>query len=418
MTEVSAPADVMVLGAGIVGICVALHLQARGRNVVLVEKGEPGQQTSYGNAGLIERSTAFPPSFPQGFGALLRYASNTSPEARYAPLHLLRTGGRMARYWRNSRPDRLPARGRAFRALVALALAEHEALVEAAGLKHLIRHGGWLELLSAAQAGDIDRRIAEVARYGIEADRIDGAALAEMEPTLKRRFAAALHWKTTVGITDPGAYGRALAGLFTARGGRLVKETVTTLEQRGSQWQARAQSGATVAARDAVVTLGPWAPDLLGPLGYRVPMIFERGYHMHYALSDDKKLNHSVYIPGSGYLLSPMQKGVRLTTGVEFAARDARPNHAQLEKVETALHGLLPVARRLDDKPWMGVRPSTPDMLPLIGTAPRHEGLWFAFGHGHHGLTLGPVTGRLLADLMTGAAPCADPAPYRPDRFV
>ena len=112
-----------------------------------------------------------------------------------------------------------------------------------------------------------------------------------------------------------------------------------------------------------------------------------------------------------------MNKGIRLTTGAEFARRDAPKTPVQLAKVEPIARKLFPLAERLDLAPWMGARPCLPDMLPVIGPAPRHKGLWFDFGHQHHGLTLGPVSGRLLAEMIVGEAPFTDPKPYRADRF-
>jgi D-amino-acid dehydrogenase len=152
-------------------------------------------------------------------------------------------------------------------------------------------------------------------------------------------------------------------------------------------------------------------------LGYSIPFAVKRGYHMHYQPSGNAVLNHTVLDLERGYLLAPMARGIRLTTGAEFAERDAPPTPVQLERAEPVARGLFPLAQRLDPEPWMGSRPCTPDMMPIIGPAPRHKGLWFTFGHAHHGLTLGPVTGRLIAEMMSGAKPFTDPAPYRADRF-
>jgi D-amino-acid dehydrogenase len=119
----------------------------------------------------------------------------------------------------------------------------------------------------------------------------------------------------------------------------------------------------------------------------------------------------------NGYLVTPMTRGLRLTTGAEFASRDDPPSPAHLDRLEPLARELYPIAERRDAAPWLGRRPCLPDMLPIIGPAPRHKGLWFDFAHQHLGLTLGPISGRLLADLMTGAPPFADPAPYAMTRF-
>jgi D-amino-acid dehydrogenase len=146
-------------------------------------------------------------------------------------------------------------------------------------------------------------------------------------------------------------------------------------------------------------------------------MAVKRGYHMHYALQPGAALNVPVLDVEGGYVLAPMVRGIRLTTGAEFARRDAPPTPVQIERTEPLARALLPLGKRLDDKPWMGARPCLPDILPMIGPAPRHKGLWFDFGHQHHGFTLGPVSGRLIADLVTGAEPFTDPAPYSVTRF-
>ena len=152
-------------------------------------------------------------------------------------------------------------------------------------------------------------------------------------------------------------------------------------------------------------------------LGYDLPLAVKRGYHMHYRAAGHARLNHPVLDHERGYFMVPMRRGIRLTTGAEFAMRDAIRTPVQLGRAEPIARDLFPLAERLDTEPWMGARPCTPDMLPIIGKAPRHSNLWFSFGHAHHGLTLAPVTGRLLADMVTGAAPFTDPSPYRAERF-
>ena len=173
----------------------------------------------------------------------------------------------------------------------------------------------------------------------------------------------------------------------------------------------------TVGAPEAVVALGPWADDILRALGYRFPLGVKRGYHRHFAAQGNATLARPVLDAERGYMLAPMAAGIRLTTGAEFALRDAPPTPVQLERSLAAAREIFPLAEPTEDGIWLGRRPCLPDMLPVVGPAPRHRGLWLDFGHHHLGFTLGPVTGRLLAELMTGAAPFTDPAPYRADRF-
>ena len=119
-----------------------------------------------------------------------------------------------------------------------------------------------------------------------------------------------------------------------------------------------------------------------------------------------------------GYCLAPMEQGIRLTTGAEFAARDAAPTPVQFDRLMPAAKGLFPLGEALEATPWMGSRPCFADSRPVIGRAPGLDGIWLAFGHAHWGLTLGPATGRLVAELMTGETPFCDPAPYRAERFL
>jgi len=166
-----------------------------------------------------------------------------------------------------------------------------------------------------------------------------------------------------------------------------------------------------------VVARGPWSDDPLRRLGYRIPLGVKRGYHMHYKAEGNATLNRPMIDIQHGYALTPMVKGIRLTTGAEFALRDAAPSPVQLDKVEPLAREIFPLGDRVDAEPWLGRRPCLPDMLPMIGRAPRHEGLWLNFGHHHLGFTMGPVTGRLLAEMMTGEPTFTDPNPYRADRF-
>jgi glycine/D-amino acid oxidase-like deaminating enzyme len=282
--------DVIVLGAGIVGVSSALHLQDRGRRVALVDRRGPGEETSFGNAGLIESSSVVPYAFPRNLGTLLRYARNRSTDLYWDYRALPSFAGWLARFWWESSPERLMAAAHDMLPLIRQSVAEHDALIERAGLEQLSSDKGWIEAF---------RTPAEFSRQ---------AAAAEV--------------------------------------------TAST-------------------------------------------------YGLHVASLD----------------AAPMEGRLRLTTGVEIARRDAKPTGIQLERAERTARPTFGLGARLDERPWLGLRPCTPDMRPVIGPAARHKGLWFAFGHNHHGLTLGPVTGRLLAEMMTGAQPFIDARPFRPERF-
>ena len=408
-------ADVVVLGAGIVGISVALHLQKRGRSVCLLDRRGAAEETSFGNAGFIQREGVYPYGFPHDFGALLRYGFNRTIDAHYHPSALLDLAPFLWKYWRHSRRERHEQIARQYSKLIEHCVTEHDALAAEAGATGLIRRKGWMRVFRTDRERDL--RFEESSRwraeFGVNFAALSQAQLREVEPHLAPFLVGALHWTDPTTVVDPQALAHAYLKLFESKGGRFLQGNAASLEQG---WSVRTVEG-KVEAREVVVALGPWADVVTRALGYDLPLAVKRGYHMHYRAAGKAVLNHPILDTERGYCLAPMQRGIRLTTGAEFALRDAIRTPVQLGRAEPIARDLFPLAERLDTEPWMGARPCTPDMLPIIGKAPRHANLWFAFGHAHHGLTLGPVTGRLIGEMMTGEQPFVDPAPYRADRF-
>jgi len=410
-------ADVAVLGAGIVGVSIALHLQARGRSVALFDRRGAGEETSYGNAGLIERASVTPYAFPRDIPSMIRYGLNRSAEAHYHPSFLPKIAPWLAQYWWHSSPSRLGLAAKAMLPLIERCVVEHEVLMAEAGIEPLLRKTGWIKAFRDERhfADDVEEA-GKLQAHGIRFDVLDKAALQAREPHLRDVLIGGIHWLDPATVPDPGAVAKSYAELFVKRGGRFVHGDARSLAREGGGWTLKGDDG-PLETREAVVALGPWADDVFRPLGYRIPLAVKRGYHMHYRAEGNAVLNHPVLDTDGGYVLAPMSRGIRLTTGAEFAPRDAAPTPVQIERTEPAARAIFPLGERIDPEPWLGRRPCLPDMRPVIGPAARHPGLWFAFGHNHHGFTLGPVTGRLLAEMMTGERPFTDPKPYRADRF-
>jgi D-amino-acid dehydrogenase len=411
-------ADVLVLGAGMVGVSAALHLQQRGRDVILVDKHErAGEETSFGNGGLIESASVFPYMFPRDFAQIFQYAINNAPQVRYQFSDLPVFLPWLVRYFLASSPDRALHSAMAELPLIQRSLIEHEALIAEAKVPDLLRRTGWIKLFrSDATLENAVRNFERAKHYGVAGEVLDSKAIEAREPNLTGEFAGAVYFPAPGFVPDPGALAKAYAALFQRKGGRFVVGDARTLEQGAGGWRVAAATGAAV-AREVVVALGPWSDLVFRPLGYSIPLGVKRGYHLHLAPRGNAVLHHPVLDSDLGYLLAPMNRGIRLTTGVEFARRDALPTPIQLRRALPRAHALFPMGDPVEAKPWMGARPCLPDMLPVIGKAPRHAGLWFDFGHQHHGLTLGPATGRLLAEMMTGETPFADPAPFAAERF-
>jgi D-amino-acid dehydrogenase len=417
---VSAPenADVIVLGAGMVGVSTALHLHKRGRAVVLIDRRGAGEETSYGNTGIIQREGVVPYPFPRNLGLMAQYALNLRPEANLHWSALPRIAPWLYRYWAASTPERLAVTARAAKPLIERCVVEHEALMVEAGIAGMMRRTGYLRLYRSAS-----QLAAETARdenwrqtYGITYELIDATKLGTLEPHLKGPSAGGVWMPQPVSVADPGGVVKAYARLFQEKGGRMLQGDARSLAPVRGGWQVSTAQGA-VSAASVVVALGPWSDDVLRGLGYRIPLGVKRGYHMHFKPEGNATLNRPVIDVQYGYALAPMVKGIRLTTGAEFALRDAPPTPVQVSRTEKLAREIFPLGTRAEEVPWLGRRPCLPDMLPMIGRAPRHDGLWVNFGHHHLGFTMGPVTGRLLAEVMTGEAPFTDPAPYRADRF-
>jgi D-amino-acid dehydrogenase len=407
-----------VLGAGIVGTSIAVHLAKRGLSVALIDRGGPGEGTSYGNAGIIEGNTVFPAAFPSSFAELARIALKRSPVANYHLSYLPRIAPWLAAFRAASQPDRLIETARLMRPLFARAISEHDELADEAGAERYLSYRGWLKLYRTDSAfAALAPEFELAARFGIANVPLDRDGALALEPALAGEFRHAVHWTGAVSVSNPLALTRAYAARFAALGGFTLSGDARTLHRSGSNWRVETASG-PIDAGDVVVALGPWSLDVLSPVGIRLPLTVKRGYHRHYRPEGNAALSRPVLDAENGYVLAPMEQGIRITTGVEFAARDAPPTPVQFDRLLPAARALFPLGEAVEPRPWLGARPCFPDSRPVIGRAPGQRGLWLAIGHAHWGLTLGPATGRLIAEMMTGATPFCDPKPYGADRFT
>jgi len=412
--------DVLVLGAGMVGVSCALHLRRKGLSVALLDKQAPGLATSYGNAGLIQREAIAPYELPRDLAFLCSGLLNQRVDMQY---HLNAVLGQVATlyaYFRHSAPARHREAARAYETLIAHCIETHVTLIGQADANDLVAEKtGFLALCRTTRAlhklfATADTRAAQ----GVNHSKLTPAELVELEPFMQQRFVGAVHWTDTLPITNPGALVQAYAHLFKREGGAVLLGDATTLQQVGATWQVQCADGNRVQAKEVLIALGPWSTQLTARFGYKPPLFVKRGYHMHYAHVEGRPLQHWVMDYERGYMVCPMQQGIRLTTGAELAWLDAPRTPRQLAMAETIAKNTFPLGNRVDDAPWMGARPCLPDMNPVLGAVPRQTGLWCAFGHGHQGFTLGPITGELMAAQMTGASPRVDMTPFTPARFA
>jgi D-amino-acid dehydrogenase len=399
--------NVIVLGAGMVGVASALHLQRRGWSVVLVDRKPPGRETSYGNAGFIHNEAYRPYPMPRDLPKLAAIATGRANDVHYSVGSLPRHIGPLLRYWWHSSPERHRRISRSYAPLIAQAASEHDVLIREAGADNLVQRSGYHSLHRTQAALD---RAAEAAgmlaaEHGVRSHVIGAVQLGAAEPGLSETGAGAIHWRDAWTVSDPGGLVSAYADLFTRAGGSFISGDAAALAQTaGGGWTVQSDDG-RIDAEAAVVALGPWSPDLLQKFGYRFPMVRKRGYHRHF--SGGGKLNLPLHDPEIGYVIAPMMKGLRVTSGAELKGPSKSAHPRQLARAEQVARQLLDLGTAVEAEPWSGVRPCMPDMLPVVGPAPKHNGLWMHFGHGH----------RLLAELMSGEQTFTDASAFSPARY-
>jgi len=410
--------NIAVLGAGIVGVSSAVYLQRLGASVILIDRRGAGEETSFGNTGIIQREAIHPSLMPRNLIKLTSYALNQKPDVRYQVSSLLETLPFLARYWQHS-GQRSAKRGLlASIPLLEQSLACHSELAEAGKCQNLLFRNGYIRVFRRARpAHKLRGQLAELASFGLDAAFIEDKELGALEPHLDRsRIEAAVHYRDPWTVSDPGELVKSHARLFASEGGQFLPGDAATVRRNGNQWVIDTEAGETRAEK-IVVALGPWSKDFLVRLGFKLPIGIKRGYHLHYRQNAGTVMNRPVADDENGFALAPMRRGIRLTTGIEFATLQAEKTPVQLKQVLPRAKELFPIGECIELEPWVGARPVLPDALPAIGQARNLQDVWLNVGHGHLGLTFGPVTGKLLAQMMCGATPLCDPQPYSVHRF-
>lgn len=408
---------VAVLGAGIVGTTTALYLQKHGFAVTLIERTQPGHETSYGNAGIIDGGNVLPfPCPPLTEAASILFGTN--PAARLHWPSLPDTLPWIFSFWRNSSDHRRHQHGQMLRPLLAAALTEHEALLKDASSENILHPQGRVRLYRTERSFAGSQFEQETARsFGIPFDILTAAELCALEPALKPAFHKAIRWTGSWRVNNPAKLVETYARSFVAQGGHILQADICEITPIQEGWSLQTRETTSHTFEKIVICAGPWSQKLLAPLGYCYPLAFKRGYHVHYTIQHETPLQHALVDGDRGYVMSQMDQGLRLTSGAEFARINSPPNPVQLQQILPSVRELIELGAPTSAPIWMGSRPCFPDSLPLIGAAPRHSGLWFNFGHGHLGLTLGPASARLLAESMAGKPTFCSPSPYSAHRF-
>jgi D-amino-acid dehydrogenase len=409
-------ADVVVLGAGIVGVSTAFAARQRGMSVVLIDRREPGSETSYGNAGIISSGSITPLNSPSLWKSLPKYLTNRHPALRWNPLWAAQNAGWVARFLADSTAPRFKPRAAALHGLIGASAKLHREWIVKAEAGHRIRETGWLKAWRGDAVASAKQEQALLAEYGIASELLDRQAISALEPGIVPVYKVGLLHTETASVDSPGAVVKAYARMFTGAGGDVRQSEVRAVVPAGDHWRV-VLAGGEKSARHVVVALGPWSAEILRPLGYRVPLAFERGYHREFRPNPARSLRRPIYDIDGGFIMTPMEQGIRVTSGVELTGRDAPSSLAQIDQVVPLARGVVEFGDAVGDT-WRGSRPTLPDSLPMIGPAPRHAGLWLAFGNQHIGFTTGPATGAAIAALIDGAPAPYDVTPFAPSRYI
>jgi D-amino-acid dehydrogenase len=409
--------NIVIVGAGIIGICAAAYLAEAGRSVMLIDRTGICEETSSGNAAAFAFSDVLPLAQKGMIRQLPKWLADPLGPLAIPPGYLPKLLPWLIRFWRAGSPRNYEASLAAQASLMKLAEAEWMGLMERSGTRKMLREDGSLELyeseaeFSASLPGWSARD-----RFGIAFRHVAGGELAELQPGLSPRFVKGTFvpgWKT---VADPKLLGKAVWGHAEAHGAKFVQGDVGLVMRSKDQIVVQLRGGRTIMAQHLVVAAGAWSHLLARQLGERIPLETERGYNttLPRTAFDVKR---QLIFSGHGFVITPLDTGLRVGGAVELAGLRRPPNFARsramLEKAKQFLPGLDPSGGR----EWMGFRPSLPDSLPVIGRSQAADNMVYAFGHGHLGLTQAAATGRLIRDLVVGQSPAIDLAPFSPQRF-
>ncbi len=407
---------IAVIGAGIVGVSTAIWLKRDGFDVVLIDREGPASGTSYGNGGVLASAACVPVTGP----GLIRKAPRMLLDPRQ-PLfmkwrYLPKLSPWLVKYLAHANAGDTRRIASAVAGVVGDSLQEHQNLARDTGAARWIVPSDYLYVYP--KRADFE---AESFSWGLRRDHgITWEELAQpnaYDPAISPDLGFAVKMPDHGRIADPGQYVKDLAAHFEQLGGRCIKAEVQGIAHENGAVTGLRAGGELIACTTCVLAAGIWSGPLAKTLGLNVPLESERGYHLE--LWEPSLMPRSpMMIAGGKFVATPMEGRLRLAGIVEFGGLDAAPSRAPFDLLLKSGKAAFPGLRYTRAEEWMGHRPAPIDSIPLIGEAPGLKGAWTGFGHHHIGLTSGPKTGRLLAQMIAGKKPNLDVAPYSPARFA
>jgi glycine/D-amino acid oxidase-like deaminating enzyme len=408
---------VLVIGAGVVGLSTALYLQRAGMQVAVIDPLGPAGGASFGNAGMLSPDTATPIAMPGMLRKVPGWLRDPLGPLAVRPSYFPRALPWLMQWVKAGRLQRVMEVSDAMRALHRDTLTCWRELLGDALYHDLIRPSGQVHVWEdddSSPTEAIEQQIRD--RHGIQSHALTADDLRQMFPGIARNITRGLHVPGNGYTVSPQRIVRSLAELVLAAGGEIVTERAMKLIPRDGGGYMVMTNTANRNADHVVVAAGAWSAQLLSPLGVRLPLETERGYHAM-LLSPSVQPQIPISSKSRAFFMTPMEDGLRIAGTVEIAGLDAPPDERRAKILVDHARRLFPALQASDVRYWMGFRPSTPDSLPILGPVAGRPGLWFAFGHGHFGMSGGPPSGRLLARLITSQSPGMDPVPYSAKRF-
>ncbi|MDL2399146.1 NAD(P)/FAD-dependent oxidoreductase [Rhizobium mayense] len=408
---------VIVVGAGVIGAAIAFELQRRGRQVTLVDKGEPGQGASFGNMASIALDFAAnsgPSTWAKIPGWLLDPEGPVWLRPSYAPKML----PWFLRFVSAGRPSRVREIEDAGMSLSRPALGDFRRMLDAIGAPDLMTEEGCLAIYETESEFSGDRgHIKLMRRYGFEHKVLSGAEIRDYEPALSPKIAKAVLLPDNKSIRNPYQLVLELVDAAKALGATFVSGAVKTVERQANGATALLfEDGRRLEANDVVLAAGVRTRFIASALGEPIPLETERGYHTQ-IMKPGIAMRYSIIWPHRAFMVTPTAGGIRVGGNVELAGLDAPPDFRRPRILVRHAQRALPGLQVEDAKDWMGHRPALPDTIPIISPSSRIPGVWYATGHGHLGLTFSATTARLMADMMAGVTPEVDMAPFRINRY-
>ena len=409
---------IIVIGAGIVGLALAWRLNRMGASVTIIDPNPPGEGASFGNAGAISSSSVAPMAMPGVLRDVPRMLLDPIAALHVPADYWIKALPWFARFVASARPARVAAAAAALGALHKLATDQHRQLAAEIGAPELIQPKGHLHLYrNAAQLAKEDAVWALRRAYGTRIIDLDRAGILALEGAIGPAYTIGRFLPDNGFCLNPHRYCTALAAAFTQAGGVIIRDGVQAITVQDGRATGVQGSAAHHAADAVVLAAGMWSLALLRPLGYRIPLESQRGYHITLT-SPGIDVGRCVVPADRKVFITPMESGLRVAGTVEFGglARPPTPRRAALLRQDVA--AVFPdAATEAVEGFWMGHRPCLPDSVPVIGPSARIAQLYFAFGHGHLGLTGAAPTAGMLAPVVMGRPANADLTPYAAERF-